>query len=140
MHDRHLVYKKLEEILKQLKNLKNLEKMSKKRFVFEEIYQLFAERVMERLIGAAIDINMHLISDLTGKIPINYFLSFIELGRLDILPAPFMEKLGQCTTVRNILVHEYQELDLKKFREGIKSALRDFPKYVKYIEKFIDSK
>lgn len=96
MPDRHLVYKKLEEILKQLKNLKN-------------------------------------------EVPINYSLSFIELGRLDILPASFVEKLGQCTTVRNILVHEYQELDLKKFRGAVKSALRDFPKYVKYIDKFIDS-
>lgn len=140
MPDRHLIYKKLEEILKQLKHLKNLEKVSKKKFVFEEMQQLLAERMMERLIGAAIDINMHLISDLTGEVPINYFLSFVELGRLDILPAPFVKKLGQCTTVRNILVHEYQELDKKKFREAIKSALQDFPKYVRYIEKFIDSK
>lgn len=138
MPDRRLIYKKLEEILKQLNHLKKLEQVSKKKFVLEEMQQLLAERVMERLIGAAIDINMHLISDLTGEIPANYFLSFLELPRLNIFPSGFAQKIGHCTTVRNILVHEYQELDMKKFRGAIKSALRDFPRYVQFIQKFID--
>lgn len=138
MPDRRLIYKKLEEILKQLKYLQKLSRLSEREFVLQETQQFLAERVMERLIGAAIDINMHIIADLTGEVPAHYFTSFLELARLKIYPLSFAKKIGGCTTVRDILVHEYQELNLKKFRQSIKSALRDFPKYVKHIEKFVD--
>lgn len=137
MPDRRLIYKKLEEILKQLKYLRKLSKLPERALLLQETQLFLAERVMERLIGAAIDINMHIIADLTGEVPAHYFTSFVELARLKIYSPSFSKKIGCCTTVRNILVHEYQELDLKKFREAMKSALRDFPKYVKHIQKFI---
>ena len=138
MPDRRLVYKKLEEIMKQLNYLKKLSKLSKKQLIIEETQRFLAERVMERLIGAAIDINMHLISDISGEVPSTYFISFLELARLKVLPVQFAHEIGKCTTVRNILVHEYQDINLAKFYEAMQSALKDFPRYVKYIEKFID--
>lgn len=140
MPDKNLIYRKLDEMIKQLRYLRKLEALEEKKFVLEETNLFLAERVMERLIGAALDINMHLVADLSGEVPDDYFSSFIELAKCGVLPLSFAKKLAPSTSLRNILVHEYQELNLKKFREAMGMALHEFPRYVKYVQQCVDGK
>ncbi|MEK9133009.1 MAG: HepT-like ribonuclease domain-containing protein [Patescibacteria group bacterium] len=91
MPNKKLIFKKLEEILKQLGHLKILAKIKEKQLVGDARNFYFAERVMERLIGAALDINMHMVADLTGEVPENYFDSFTALAKLNILPPSFAQ-------------------------------------------------
>jgi len=139
MPDKNLIYRKIAEILKQLNYIKKLIKLSEKQLLLEETQLFLAERVMERLIGAAIDINMHLVSDIRGEVSQDYFNSFIDLAQLKVFPIGFAKKIAPSAGLRNILVHEYQELDLKKFRASMKMALENFPKYVRYIEKVMEN-
>lgn len=92
---------------------------------------------MERLITAALDINMHLLSDLNQKISENYYQSFIDLAALDVYPMEFAKKIAPSTSLRNILSHEYQNIDQKKFHQALKIALEDYKKYAKCINRFI---
>lgn len=138
MPNKELLLRKLAEILKQLDHLTQLTKLKENELASNESQFYFAERVMERLIGAAIDINMHLVSDLAGEVPENYFDSFIALGKLKILPLPFAKKIALSASLRNILVHEYQQLDFTKFYEALTIAQHDYMKYAKRIQKFLD--
>ena len=137
MPDKNLIFKKLAEILKQLKYLKQLSVLSEKTLISEETKMYLAERVMERLISAALDINMHVAADLTKEVPEDYFSSFFALAKLKIYPISFAKKIAPSASLRNILVHEYQDINIKKFRAAIKKALVDYSKYAKYIKVFL---
>lgn len=137
MPDKNLIFKKLAEILKQLKYLKQLSVLSEKTLISEETKMYLAERVMERLISAALDINMHVAADLTNEVPEDYFSSFFALAKLKIYPISFAKKIAPSASLRNILVHEYQDINIKKFRAAIKKALVDYGKYAKYIKDFL---
>lgn len=137
MPNKELILLKLQEILKQLGHLEKLCRLRPEKLFGEESQYYFAERVMERLIGAAIDINMHLASDLKGELPSDYYSSFTALVSLKILPKKFAERIALSTSLRNILVHEYQRIDPKKFYQSLRMALKEYPKYIRYIEKVV---
>lgn len=137
MPNKKLIFKKLGEIVKQLGHLKILVKMKEKQLIGDVRNFYFAERVMERLIGAALDINMHIVADLTGEVPENYFDSFTALAKLKILPSSFAKRIALSTSLRNILVHEYQTLDTRRFCAALKRGLVDYSRYVKHIEGFL---
>lgn len=137
MPDRELILKKLAEIVKQLKNLEKLTKLDEEELFGNEANFYFAERVMERLITAAIDINMHLASDLNKETPRDYFESFLTLGKLGVLPKKIAQQIAPSTSLRNILVHEYQSLDTDKFQKSLKLALKQYREYAKHVEKFL---
>lgn len=137
MPNKLLILEKIDEILRQLKHLKILHKLSGRILLSDDAQMFFAERVMERMIEAAVDINMHIISDIKEETPKSTFDSFIILGCLKIIPRKFAESIARSTGLRNILAHEYMKLDIKKFKKGMDDGLRDYPKYVKYIKKIL---
>ena len=137
MPDKKLLHKKITEIIKQLEYLSELVKLNQKELFGNARNFYFAERVVERLIGAAIDINMHIISDLSGDVAEDYFESFIDLAKFKILPLKFAKHIAPSTSLRNIIVHEYQSIDLIRFYTALKLALKDYAKYLTYIQKYL---
>ncbi len=139
MPSKEILMKKLEEIFTQLAFLQELIKIEKSALFANPRELYFAERVMERLINAALDINMHLLSDLKNTVSENYFDSFIKLADLEVYPQEFGKKIAPASALRNILSHEYQELDPEKFHQSLKIALDDFEKYANYVKIFIQN-
>ncbi len=137
MPDKLLIERKLQEITKQLKYLKELVKISEKTFLSDDVQMYFAERVVQRMVDAAIDINMHVASDKKWETPDSYFNSFLALADLKIYSREFAESIAPSAKLRNIIVHEYLKLNIKKFKESLDCALRDYPKYVKHVQKFL---
>lgn len=138
MPDKNLLNRKIAEIIKQLGHLKILLKLKPVELFGKANNFYFAERVIERMIGAAIDINMHIVTDLGGEVPKDYHSSFIDLAKYKILPLSFAKKIALSTTLRNLLVHEYQSVDEAKFQQALKYGLQDYKKYLGYIKKHLD--
>lgn len=137
MPDKKLIQRKIAEILKQLEHLKYINRLRDQELFGKESNFYFAERVMERLIGAAIDINMHCAPDFGEAMPEDYFSSFLTLAKLKILPFSFAKRIAPSTSLRNIIVHEYGNLDPKKFRKALRQAQKDYTKYVMYLERYL---
>jgi len=137
MIDKRLIIRKISLISKDLKPLKSISFLSKEEYFKSPIWEVQAERYLERIIGRIIDINYHLITELGNPPPPDYFQSFIELGKLKILPFEFSQKIASYAGLRNRLVHEYNALDEGKIYQAINKAMKDIPKYLRYIEKFI---
>ena len=98
------------------------------------------ERVMERLVGRAIDINQHIIVEVFPfkvAAPLEYRETFIKIGRMGVLPHNFAESISQSAGFRNRLVHGYETINEKKVYDSALSALKDFPQYCDYISKFL---
>ena len=107
------------EVLKRklaviVQNLQALEPVS--RLTVEEYRQNFfqkkgTERLMQELIEAAIDINIHIITQLGGSAPDDYYQSFIKLGEKGAIPIGLAQELAPSAGLRNRLVHEYDAID-----------------------------
>jgi len=124
----------------------DIDKLSKfKDYTFDQIAQdetahLATERLIERIVNDAIDINQHIIAEnsLIDKLS-DYKSSFLLLIGLKILPKKFAQDVADSVGLRNILVHHYRELDEKIFYKSIKDCLKDYSKYCQYILKYIDN-
>jgi uncharacterized protein YutE (UPF0331/DUF86 family) len=100
------------------------------------------ERIIERIVSRAIDVNMHLISELAvgdeEKITrITYRESFMRLTDLQVCPSEVAERVSRSAGLRNILVHDYNDVDRSILHCSIEDCLRDFTAYVECVDGFI---
>ena len=133
--DKKLINRKITLIRKDLKSLSFLVKLSLKTYLSKPEYEALAERYLERIIGRILDINYHILAGKENHIPLDYYNSFIDLGRKKYLPMEFAERLADSAGLRNRLAHEYDEIDERKIYQAAKSCLKDVPKYLNYIVK-----
>ena len=115
MVNKDLIYRKIKLISKDLKGLKQISYLSEKEYVANPIWEIQVERHLERIIGRMIDINYHIITEIGDPPPSDYFESFVNLGKLKVLPKEFSQEIASYAGLRNRLVHEYNSLDEKKF-------------------------
>lgn len=140
MIDKVLVTRKINLISKDFEALEPLANLSLEAYQTDTTNEVLAERYLERMIGRMIDINYHLITEEGNPPPPDYFQSFIELGKMKILPPEFAHRIAGCAGLRNRLVHEYDEIDARKVYEGLKAAVRDIPEYLNYVNEFVKQK
>ena len=136
--DKNLVNRKITLMNNDLKSLKTLSKLSLKTYLSKSEYEALAERYLERIIGRMIDINYHILSEKENEIPIDFYSSFIKLGRKKYLPAALAESMANSAGLRNRLAHEYDDVDPKKVFQSIEVCLKDVPKYLKNIVKSLN--
>lgn len=118
------------------------------KYSFEEISgdyvkQAAIERFLERIVNRAIDINQHLIAELTTKeisTPKDYTETFTILADLNVYSKKFSEEISKSVGTRNKLVHEYDKIDQRLIYDSIADCLRDYHQYCDYILKFIENK
>lgn len=140
MIDRTLIIRKMNLIIKDLKALEPYATLSLESYLKNPIHEILTERYLERIIGRMIDINYHLITELGHPPPRDYFESFVELGRIGILQPRFARTIAHAAGLRNRIVHEYDEIDEQKVYEGLLTAMKDIPRYLKSVQSFIDKK
>lgn len=134
-----LIHQKSKAILADLARLNTLLRdIPIEDLQYDEEKLTIAERRLERIINRAIDINFHLIRALDAPPPDDYTQSFRMLGTLKIIPAKLASEIAPAAGSRNILIHEYDELDYSQFFSALKAAVRLFPRYLKAIERFAE--
>jgi uncharacterized protein YutE (UPF0331/DUF86 family) len=99
--------------------------------------EVLVERYLERTIGRMIDVNYHLITEAGHPPPRDYFESFIQLARIDVLPPDFAKRIAASAGLRNRLVHEYDEIAPERVHEGMQAAIRDVPEYLGYVDRYV---
>jgi uncharacterized protein YutE (UPF0331/DUF86 family) len=61
---------------------------------------------------------------------------FSLLAKHKALPAPLAKRLTAMAGFRNILVHEYLEIDRHRVYRALKDQVGDFEKFIKAVSKF----
>lgn len=138
MIDAELVHRKIVLMSQDLREIQVLAQKSLAAFLDSRIDEVLAERYLERVIGRIIDINFHLITESGNPPPRDYYDSFLELGKLQVLPAEFARQIAVCAGLRNRIVHEYDEIDPAKVHEGLQAAARDLPQYLSHVLQFLE--
>ena len=141
MLDTNFILRKIKLIQEGLSKLENLSY-----YTFEEITDDFmkmstVERLLEKIIMRAIDINQHIIAELgLGDERIRgYEDTFYTLSTLNIYPEDFAKEIAPSAGLRNRLVHEYNDTKDEIIYNSVEDAIRQYTKYCDYILKFTKS-
>lgn len=97
------------------------------------------ERLFQLIVDTAVDINSHIIAEMNIGTPEEYRGTFIMLGKKDIIPYAFAEKISGSVGLRNNLIHQYEKIDVERAVNEIKHNIGDYVEYVKLIKIFIDT-
>lgn len=141
MVNKEFIKRKIFLIEKEFEFLKEFSEFSFQEIVSDFKKQAIVERLMERIIMRAIDINQHLIAELSTEEmspPKNYKETFLKLADLKIYPKEFAKNISKSVGTRNILVHQYDEIDYSQIYSSISDCLKDYYQYCDYILKFLE--
>ncbi|MDQ7844600.1 MAG: DUF86 domain-containing protein [Armatimonadota bacterium] len=136
--DRILVTRKIALILEDLKDLEPLRRLPATEFLASRTHRLVAERLLERIIGRMIDINYHLITEVAGLPPKDFYESFVRLAALGVLSPDLAAALAPAAGLRNRLAHEYNEIDYRKIHEAIGRILEQVGPYLEAVRGFVE--
>lgn len=129
---------RLEKIREYLKVLLDLKKRcSLVDFKKDKVLRGALERYLQLASEAAIDIGEIIISELKLPAPITNKEIFEILGKQKILPLKLANNFSNIAKFRNILVHDYLDIDLKKMYDYLQKDLSDFEKFIMAIAKFV---
>jgi uncharacterized protein YutE (UPF0331/DUF86 family) len=96
-----------------------------------------AERYLQLSIQAVLDISNHIVADMQLGLPADSKELFSLLAARKILPLPLSKRLMSMAGFRNVLVHEYLEIDRHRVYRALKTDLSDFERFIKAVSKLL---
>ncbi len=129
MIDRRLLRAKLDSLRLYLRRLRPLARLSFTEFAADYTRFNTAERNVQLVVDAAVDVNNHLILEAGESAARDYYESFEKLGRLGILARNLASRLARTTGLRNRIVHQYEDVDLDVLYRNLVPFLRDYERY-----------
>ena len=137
MVDRDVILERIRHLEKNINYLNGVNNYSKEKFSNEmDIYFRF-ERALHLAIEAVIDIGNHIIADQQFKTPDSNKNIFRILADNNIINKELSESLMKMAGFRNILVHDYLELDRELEYEIILNNIDDIEKFMEIAIKYI---
>ena len=138
--DPAVVRRKLNVITANLQALEQVTTIDLATYRAEIFMRKGTERLLQELIEAALDLNMHLLAQTAHKLPDDYYQSFVLLGNLGILPKDLTAALAPSAGLPNRLVHEYEAIDDTVVIKAVRQAQNLYPQYVAAVERHLKGK
>ena len=123
---------KKEEIMKYLKELESILPTDIKEYKNSIKQRAYCERYFERIIEAVVDLVFIIIKEEELSIPDDDESSFHVLKDAGLISEEICGKLGAAKGMRNIIAHEYGEIDDEKVFHAVTEEL--IPDVNKFLE------
>lgn len=139
MLDTHRIRTRTKEIRRRLLVLeRKVKDIPKKEFLKDNLLNDVAERNLQVAIQACIDIANHIVAALGLDRSFKETAEVFEtLAREKIIPKDFVPTMKKITGYRNVVVHDYLEVDRSITYRIIQKHLPDLAEFAKYIEEFL---
>ncbi len=98
------------------------------------------ERYLQVAIECALDIGEIIIAAEGFRKPETYREVIEILGKEGVLPQDFAIRFAPAAGFRNILVHAYSDIDVRKLYEFLQERLEDFDTFAMYISRYLEKK
>lgn len=132
-----LVRRKLAGMTRNLGDLGLVAGMALEEYGRDRFRRKAVERLLQEVVEAAVDVNLHLLRAAGAATPPDYYESFVAMGREGMLPAALARSLAPAAGLRNRLVHEYDEIDDAIVLRAVSTAQDQFASYVAEIERYL---
>jgi uncharacterized protein YutE (UPF0331/DUF86 family) len=140
MIDKEMIRGKFQELTRYLKELENFRSMSWNEFSSSLPKQWMVLHGLQLSIQILIDVGNHILAAI-GENQIEDYVDIIDkLGEKSIIPSEFAQQIRAMAGLRNILIHEYIRVDLKRIYDILQNRLGDFHNFIKYVNLFLESK
>lgn len=138
MLDKLRIKSRIAEIRKRILRLQDIIQNTKReKFIEDDLSTAALERNLEVAIQSCIDIASHIVAQIALEKPTENRDLFSILAKHEIIPKNLSERLMLMSGLRNILAHEYLEIDEGRVYDSVKNDLDDIIEYVKIIENFL---
>ncbi len=137
--DLEVVLVRLRLIVKYCNTLEEFRSISLDKYLSDFRQQLIVERLLQLMVEAATDINKYLLVRLHQISPATSFDSFSEAGQQGIITQDLAATLARSVGMRNILVHQYKDIDSRIVFSAIPKALEQYQLYIQQISAYLDS-
>lgn len=137
MVDKVLIGRKISELETYLIQIGEFRKISVSRYDKDWKTQRIVERTLQILIELCIDIANHLISDRSMRLPTSYSDTFKVLAEQGIISNNLFKKMENMAKFRNVIVHQYEDINSRIVVSILHKNLNDFKKYKESIIKSI---
>jgi len=129
----------LEKLNVCLKKLEPFKSKEKEEILQDPYLQDIIERNLEVSAQSVIDIANRIISIENLEKPLDYYDAIMRLGEASILPSKFAKKLAPIAGFRNILVHDYLDINWDEVFSNL-HQLDDISKFMKQIKAWLKKK
>src|SRR3989304_845564 len=127
--DKALLLRKISELETYQKQIREFSDITLQNYKEDWKTQRVVERTLQMMIETCADIANHIISDAGMRVPTGYsdtFKVLFENNFIDRELFPIMEKMAK---FRNIIIHQYEEVDAEIVIAILKKHLPDFERY-----------
>jgi len=135
--DRLLIGRKIAELERYLEQISEYKDISVKKYRKDWKIQRIIERTLHLMIELCIDIANHIISDRNLRMPTSYADTFRVLVEEGIIRTSLFKRLEKMAKFRNIIVHQYEQVEPEIVVSILKKNLKDFEEYKKAVLKVI---
>jgi len=125
--------KRLEEYIDRLDEIATLDQA---RFLSDFMVHAAAERFLQLAIESILDLGNQIIAARELSEPTSYREIPLVLGRAGILPTDFAESLVPMVKFRNVLVHDYADLDLNLVHEIVVNRRQNLRQCLGYLSRY----
>ncbi len=138
MVDRFVVAARLTKIREYVALLRKIRGLADERhFVSDPLIYGNAERYLQLAIQAVLDISHHIVADRNLPLPADSRSLFELLARQKVISKGLSVKLAAMAGFRNILVHEYLEIDRHRVYRALTTDLRDFESFIRAVTRLL---
>lgn len=136
MVDEEVVRSRLDQLEQALRELAEVARIERQEYLASWRNRRLAERCAEVASQSAIDLASHLVASRGLRAPLSYADAFVILAEDGVLPKDLAEELMRIAGLRNLLVHEYLEVDharlhsliqdttaFERFAEAVRTAV-----------------
>lgn len=138
MIDKDLVRRKLARLNTYLERLDPVAQKTFREYQREDYLRFSTERLIQLIVECATDINNHVVVETRSRPPEDYRTSFLKAAEVGLITQELAKKIQGSAGMRNVLVHEYMDIDHKMVFAAVPKTLKYYRQYLKQVNRFLE--
>ena len=136
MINKDLVINKMADTQKYLEELMPILQHDSREIIDDNLKLRSVERLFQLIVDTTIDINMYIITESDISVPDDYQSTFMVMGEHNIVPMDFAQAIAPSVGLRNLIVHKYGKVDIKRMIDDVKNNIGQYKDYLRHISEF----
>ncbi len=137
MVDKDLLNSKLQELERYITQLSKHRGVTSDKLANDLDEAWIIQHGLLLCIQVVLDMGNHILAD--AGVSVNEYADiFPQLGRLGVIPEDYAVSIKGMAGLRNLLVHEYSELDMDTLAGVVNNRLNDFTRFGTYVLKYME--
>jgi len=135
--NKELIRTEIEKLNHHIKKIESMDIVETDLENDQDIQDLLSFRI-QQMVEKCIDIGSHIIANESLETAENSRTIFEVLAKHNIITKENAEKLGQSVGMRNVIVHQYDEVDIQKLYYAYEVGLQDIKNFATSIVNLLE--